>query len=90
MLSPMEDAFRSNTLVATVAYRFLSGGLWPDYDSAVPEPDDTPPRIDLYFPHWNRRLMNPNIKYYMLEAKTSYFESYRHTMLALQAAANTR
>lgn len=90
VLAPMEDAFKSKCLVATVAYRFLFGGLWPDPDTEPPESDDTPPRIDLYFSSWNKKLLDPNIKYYMLESKNGYFESFRHTMRALQTAASEK
>ncbi len=90
VLSPVEDAFRSKCLVATVAYRFLLGGLWPNLDAEPPEPDDTPPRIDLYFSSWTEKLLDPNIKYFMLESKNGYFESFRHTMRALQTAASEK
>ncbi|KAJ4146995.1 hypothetical protein LMH87_001548 [Akanthomyces muscarius] len=90
VLSPVEDAFRSKCLVAIVAYRFLLGGLWPNLDAEPPEPDDTPPRIDLYFSSWTEKLLDPNIKYFMLESKNGYFESFRHTMRALQTAASEK
>ncbi|KAM3498809.1 hypothetical protein MY10362_007889 [Beauveria mimosiformis] len=87
VLSPTEDGFRSKCLVATVAYRFLFGGLWPDLEADPPEPEETPPRVDLYISSdWSE--IDPNIKYYLLEAKNGYFESFRHTMTALQAAAS--
>ncbi len=88
VLSPMDDSFKSKCLVATVAYRFLSGGLWPDLNADPPEPDDTPPRVDLYFSAWSERLLDPTVKYCMLETKNGYFESFRHTMAALQAAVS--
>lgn len=86
VLSPVDDAFRSKCLIATVAYRFLAGGLWPDLFADPPEPIDTQPRVDLYFPDWSPDFLDPDIKYYMLEAKNGYFESFRHTMLRLQQA----
>ncbi|TQV90821.1 DEAD box helicase [Cordyceps javanica] len=90
VLSPVGDSFNSKCYVATIAYRFLAGGLWPDLDSDPPEPDNTPPRVDLYFPTWHEELLDLNTKYYMLEAKDGYFESFRHTMTALQTAASER
>ncbi|KAK8143249.1 hypothetical protein G3M48_007514 [Beauveria asiatica] len=88
VLSPTEDCFRSKCLPATVAYRFLLGGLWPDLEADPPEPEETPPRVDLYISDWSE--IDPNIKYYLLEAKEGYFESFRHTMTALQASAYER
>ncbi|PQK14405.1 hypothetical protein BB8028_0004g13350 [Beauveria bassiana] len=86
VLSPIEDGFRSKCLVATVAYRSLFGGLWPDVEADPPEPEETPPRVDLYISDWSE--IDPNTRYYLLEAKDGYFESFRHTMTALQAAAS--
>ncbi|ATY67164.1 DEAD box helicase [Cordyceps militaris] len=90
VLSPVEDAFRTECRVATVAYRFLAGGLLPDLEADPPEPDDTPARVDLFFSTWPEDLLDSNTKYYMVEAKNGYFESFRHTMMALQAAASEK
>ncbi|KAJ6782696.1 hypothetical protein PWT90_02458 [Aphanocladium album] len=87
VLSPVDNSFRTKCLVATIAYRFLSGGLWPDLDADPPEPDDTQPRVDLYFASLPEKIFDTSIKYYMLEARDGYFESFRHTMRALQTAA---
>ncbi|KAL1310531.1 hypothetical protein AAFC00_000814 [Neodothiora populina] len=41
-----------------------------------------PPEIDIVFPH--DVVFDPTIKYTIIEETQSYFESFRHTMLALQ------
>ncbi|OAA55108.1 DEAD box helicase [Cordyceps fumosorosea ARSEF 2679] len=87
VLSPVADHFKSKCYVATVAYRFLAGGLLPDLDADPPEPENTPSRVDLFFSTWGGELLDPNITFYMLEAKDGYFESVRHTMVALRTAA---
>jgi helicase required for RNAi-mediated heterochromatin assembly 1 len=81
LLSPAADNFKSKTLLAVVAYRFLCGGLEPNLDAG--EAADTPPRIDL-FCEWDADFLNSSSNYVMLESKSGYFESVRYAMKGLQ------
>lgn len=72
-LSPVNDAFQSICILATVAARPLSGAL-----------DQNPPQIDLFFARHKDQPVDPMQKYVMVECRSSFFEASRHTMLALQ------
>lgn len=87
LLSPSTDNFKSKTLVAVVAYRFMCGGLEPDLDAG--ESADTPPRIDI-FCEWNADFLDSSSNYVMLESKSGYFESVRYAMKGLQQSTDER
>lgn len=72
-LSPVNDAFQSICILATVAARPVSGAL-----------DQNPPQIDLFFPRQEDQPIDSMQKYVMVECRSSFFEASRHTMLALQ------
>jgi helicase required for RNAi-mediated heterochromatin assembly 1 len=71
-LSPVEDAFQTSCVLATVAARPLSAL------------DQNPPEIDLFFARPEDQEIDPLKKWMMVECRASFFEASRHTMLALQ------
>jgi helicase required for RNAi-mediated heterochromatin assembly 1 len=71
-LSPVEDAFQTTCVLATVAARPLSAL------------DQNPPEIDLFFARPGDQEIDPMKKWMMVECRASFFEASRHTMLALQ------
>ncbi|TFA99058.1 Helicase required for RNAi-mediated heterochromatin assembly 1 [Trichoderma ghanense] len=84
-LSPSWDNFRSKCIVATIATRSFNGRAVPDVEDG-----DNPfelPRVELFFANTSETLIDPVETFVMLEAKVSYFENVRHTMLSLQHAA---
>lgn len=84
VLSPREDKFRTQCLVATVAGREIVGGLEPNLLAG--EAPDTPPRVDVFWPSTEHAILDPNVDMIMIETKSGYFESLRHTMTGLQQA----
>ncbi|KAH7410083.1 P-loop containing nucleoside triphosphate hydrolase protein [Phaeosphaeria sp. MPI-PUGE-AT-0046c] len=72
-LSPVNDAFQSICILATVAARPVSGAL-----------DQNPPQIDLFFARHEDQQIDSMQKFVMVECRSSFFEASRHTMLALQ------
>ncbi|KAF2114105.1 P-loop containing nucleoside triphosphate hydrolase protein [Lophiotrema nucula] len=72
-LSPSDDCFRTKCVLATVAARPITGGL-----------DQNPPEIDLFFARAEDEEIDPMKKWIMVEARSSFFEGSRHTLLALQ------
>ncbi|KZF23074.1 hypothetical protein L228DRAFT_253258 [Xylona heveae TC161] len=71
-LSPAKDAFESKCVVAIVAARPLAGLT------------QSPPEVDLFFGGPEEIELDPQEEWIMVEARTGYFEAYRHTLLALQ------
>ena len=71
-LTPADDMFKSLCRVAVVAARPLEGL------------QQIPPCIDLFFSSAKEIELDPQREWVMVEAKEAYFESYRHTLLALQ------
>lgn len=71
-LSPADDAFHSNCILAVVAARPLSAL------------EQNPPEIDLFFARAEDMEIDPMKKYIMVESRSSFFEASRHTLLALQ------
>ncbi|CAO2653891.1 Nn.00g106240.m01.CDS01 [Neocucurbitaria sp. VM-36] len=71
-LSPTDDAFQTQCVLATVAARPLSAL------------DQTPPEIDLFFARPEDQEIDPMRKWIMVECRDSFFEASRHTLLALQ------
>jgi len=94
-LTPERDMFRTTCKIAIVAGRQLAGGL-----------DLNPPQIDLFwgiaseavFDPVERKLQNAEevfllieiLAYVMVEARSGYFESHRHMLVALQKLATER
>lgn len=70
-LTPSADMFRTKTLVATVAARPLKGL------------QENPPELDLFLRGTEIEL-DPAVEWTMCEARSSFFEAERYTMLALQ------
>ncbi|RMZ73612.1 dead box helicase [Pyrenophora seminiperda CCB06] len=71
-LSPTNDAFQTQCILATVAARPLSAL------------EQNPPEIDLFFARSEDQQIDPMIKWIMVECRSSFFEASRHTLLALQ------
>lgn len=71
-LSPYNDGFQTQCLLATVAARPLTGL------------ESNPPEIDLFFARSEEIDIDPMKKYIMVEARSSFYEASRHTLLALQ------
>lgn len=84
-MSPHDDGFKTKCIIATVAGRQVIGGLEPDLISG--ESPDTRPRIDVFWSASNEALLDPEVEMVMIETKSGYFESLRHTMVGLQQAA---
>lgn len=72
VLSPARDMFRNECKVAIVAARPLAGV------------QQSPAAIDLFFATPEEIEIDPQVEWVMVEARTGYFEAYRHTLLALQ------
>ncbi|KAF1945626.1 hypothetical protein EJ02DRAFT_338281 [Clathrospora elynae] len=71
-LSPSNDAFQTQCILATVAARPLSAL------------GQNPPEIDLFFARPEDQEIDPMRKWIMVECRASFFEASRHTLLALQ------
>ncbi|KAI9793563.1 MAG: hypothetical protein M1816_007996 [Peltula sp. TS41687] len=77
-LSPVQDKFRRDCKIAIVAARPLSGV------------QANPPEVDLFFSNPEESEIDPMQEWLMVEARTGYFEAYRHTMVGLQRMAGER
>ncbi|KAE8146473.1 P-loop containing nucleoside triphosphate hydrolase protein [Aspergillus avenaceus] len=71
-LSPADDLFKTKCVIAIVAARPLEGVK------------QQPPEVDIYFARPEDAAFDPQQEWIMVEAKTGYYESARHTMTALQ------
>ncbi|KAH4973379.1 hypothetical protein HBI78_001190 [Parastagonospora nodorum] len=71
-LSPVDDAFKTICILATVAARPLSAL------------GQNPPEIDLFFARPEEQEIDPMKKWMMVECRSSFFEASRHTLMALQ------
>ncbi|QIW95211.1 hypothetical protein AMS68_000729 [Peltaster fructicola] len=71
-LTPNDDMFRTKTVVATIAARSLEGL------------EQNPPELELFFGNADELELDPAVEWTMIEARSSFFEAQRHTMLALQ------
>ncbi|ETN40525.1 uncharacterized protein HMPREF1541_04802 [Cyphellophora europaea CBS 101466] len=71
-LTPRDDKFATKCTVAVVAARPLEGL------------QQNPPEIDLFFIRPEDIEIDPQQEWIMIEAKTGYYEAYRHTLRALQ------
>jgi helicase required for RNAi-mediated heterochromatin assembly 1 len=70
-LSPMDDAFQTTCILATVAARPIAALA------------QNPPEIDLFFSHSDQQV-DPMKKWLMVECRSSFFEASKHTLAALQ------
>jgi helicase required for RNAi-mediated heterochromatin assembly 1 len=71
-LSPVDDAFQTTCVLATIAARPISAL------------QQNPPEIDLFFARPQDQEVDPMKKWIMIECRASFFEASRHTLLALQ------
>lgn len=72
-LTPRFDMFRTICKVAVVAARPIKEGV-----------ELNPPRVDLFWGDWNEAEIDPNQNWVMVEARSGYWESFRHMGVALQ------
>ncbi|KPM43311.1 Helicase required for RNAi-mediated heterochromatin assembly 1 [Neonectria ditissima] len=86
-LSHRSDNFRTQCFVATVAARYLKGGLEPDPEAG--ENENTPPRIDIFWENHDDVLLDPSNDLIMIEAKGGYYKAVRYAMVGLQHAATS-
>ena len=77
-LTPAEDMFNEVCRVAVVAARPLVGV------------SQNPPEIDIFFAEPDEIEIDPQQEWVMVEARTGYFEAYRHTLLSLQKLSQER
>lgn len=78
VLTPAKDMFKKVCKVAIVAARPLAGL------------QQSPAQIDLFFATPEEMEVDPQMEWVMVEARTGYFEAYRHTLLALQKLMRER
>lgn len=71
-LSPSDDCFQTKCLIAIVAARPLEGVK------------ASPPEVDLFFTAPDDVDFDTQQEWTMIEAKSGYYESARHTLTALQ------
>lgn len=71
-LTPTNDMFKSKCIVAVVAARPLDGVRL------------NPPELDLFFAQPKDLNLDPDIEWFMVEERSSFFEAQRHTLIALQ------
>lgn len=74
-LSPIEDKFRQDCRIAVVAARPLAGV------------QANPPEVDIFFAIPEELEIDPLQEWLMVEARSGYFEAYRHTLIGLQRMA---
>ena len=77
-LTPANDMFGTICRVAVVAARPLA------------RVEQNPPEIDIYFATYDEIEVDPQQEWVMVEARTGYFEAYRHTLRGLQKLAGER
>lgn len=77
-LSPANDFFRSQCIVAVVAARPLEGVK------------RQPPEVDLFFARSGDADFDTQMEWVMVEARIGYYEAARHTMTALQKMTRER
>ncbi|KAI9372575.1 P-loop containing nucleoside triphosphate hydrolase protein [Aspergillus egyptiacus] len=71
-LSPASDGFQTKCAIAIIAARPLDGVKLQ------------PPEVDIFFANPADADFDPQLEWVMVEAKDGYYESARHTMMALQ------
>ena len=77
-LTPVDDMFQRICKIAVIAARPLEGLRC------------NPPMIDLYFGTVEEIEIDPQQEWLMVEARSAYYEAYRHTLCALQKIAHER
>lgn len=77
-LSPARDKFSTRCVVAVVAARPLQGV------------QSTPCEIDIFFARTEDIEIDPQLEWLMIEARTGYYEAWRHTMKAFQKLATEK
>lgn len=77
-LTPSDDCFQTKCIVAIVAARPLEGVK------------ATPPEVDLFFTLPDDMDFDTQQQWTMIEAKSGYYESARHTLAALQKMTKER
>jgi helicase required for RNAi-mediated heterochromatin assembly 1 len=71
-LSPAKDCFESQCVIAIVAARPLE------------QVKQHPPLVDLYFANPDEAYFDPQQEWIMVQPRSGYLESVRHTMTTLQ------
>lgn len=71
-LTPSKDNFRKKCIIATVAAR------------PIDNVKATPSHIDIFFARPEEIEIDPQQEFVMIEARSGYYESSRHTLRALQ------
>ncbi|KAG9651844.1 P-loop containing nucleoside triphosphate hydrolase protein, partial [Aureobasidium melanogenum] len=71
-ISPTSDKFQKQITIAVVGARPMN------------LLNESPPKIDVIFPHPDDTILDPAEEYVILEETSSFFEAQRHNMLALQ------
>ena len=72
VLTPSDDMFQKKSVVATIAARPVSAL------------QQNPPELDLFIARTAELEIDPAVEWVMVEARSSFYEAERHTMLALQ------
>src|SRR5687767_12215286 len=81
-ISTAEDNFKTVCMIATVAARYVKGGLEPNLDHG--EPETMPPRVEISWADAANLVMDPHTELVIIEATSGFFESVRHAMVGLQ------
>ncbi|OKL64232.1 hypothetical protein UA08_00707 [Talaromyces atroroseus] len=77
-LSPANDCFKTQCLVAVVAARPMD------------QIKERPSKVDLFFADDKEASFDPQQEWIMVQARSGYLESTRHTMKALQVMKNEK
>ena len=77
-LTTTKDAFKTVCKIGVVAARPIAGLL------------HHPPAIDVFFTNPAELEIDPQEEWLMVEARNAYWESYRHTLCALQKMSHER
>ena len=72
VLTPKDDMFQSEAIVATVAARPIAGLAL------------NPPEIDLFVARAQELEIDPAMEFVMVEERGGFYEADRHTLLGLQ------
>ena len=80
-LTAVGDNFKTIAKVAVVANRTPDG---------LERPGGLPPTIDITWADDNDAIFDPNEELIMVESRSGYFESVRHTLVGIQKYASQR
>lgn len=72
VLTPKEDMYKTQAIVATVAARPIDGL------------ELNPPQIEIFFARADEQEIDPSKEFVMVEHRNSLYEASRHTLTALQ------